>query len=134
MKKASKSTVIKQLKKTPIVQVSCKKVGISRATFYRWKKEDKKFANDAESAIEEGLGLINDMAESQLITAIKEGNLTGIIFWLKNHHRQYSPKLEVTTKDGDIPLTEEQKILIKKSLAMVYRDNKKEENNEQSNK
>jgi hypothetical protein len=129
MKKASKSTVVKQLKKTPIVQVSCKKVGISRATFYRWKKEDKKFANDAESAIEEGLGLINDMAESQLITAIKEGNLTGIIFWLKNHHRQYSPKLEVTTKDGDIPLTEEQKILIKKSLAMAYRDNKKEENN-----
>ena len=134
MKKASKSTVIKQLKKTPIVQVSCKKVGISRATFYRWKKEDKKFANDAESAIEEGLGLINDMAESQLITAIKEGNLTGIIFWLKNHHRQYSPKLEVTTKDGDIPLTEEQKILIKKSLAIAYRDNKKEENNGQSNK
>ena len=134
MKKASKSTVIKQLKKTPIVQVSCKKVGISRATFYRWKKEDKKFANEAESAIEEGLGLINDMAESQLITAIKEGNLTGIIFWLKNHHRQYSPKLEVTTKDGDIPLTEEQKILIKKSLAMAYRDNKKEENNGQSNK
>jgi hypothetical protein len=74
------------------------------------------------------------MAESQLITAIKEGNLTGIIFWLKNHHRQYSPKLEVTTKDGDIPLTEEQKILIKKSLAMAYRDNKKEENNEQPNK
>lgn len=133
MKKASKSTVIKQLKKTPIVQVSCKKVGISRATFYRWKKEDKEFANDAECAIEEGLGLINDMAESQLITAIKEGNLTGIIFWLKNHHRQYSPKLEVTTKDGDIPLTEEQKNLIKKSLAMAYRDNKKEENNEQPN-
>jgi ACT domain-containing protein len=133
MKKASKSTVIKQLKKTPIVQVSCKKVGISRATFYRWKKEDKKFANEAESAIEEGLWLINDMAESQLITAIKEGNLTGIIFWLKNHHRQYSPKLEVTTKDGDIPLTEEQRILIKKSLAMAYRDNKKEENNEQPN-
>jgi len=134
MKKASKETVIKQLKKTPIVQVTCKKVGISRATFYRWKKEDKEFGNEAEAAIEEGLGLINDMAESQLISAIKEGNLTGIIFWLKNHHRQYSPKLEVTTKDGDIPLTEEQKILIKKSLAMAYRDNTKEETNEQSNK
>ena len=134
MKKASKGTVVKQLKTTPIVQVTCKKIGISRATFYRWKKEDKEFANDAESAIEEGLGLINDMAESQLISAIKDGNLTGIIFWLKNHHRQYSPKLEVTTKDGDVLLTEEQKILIKKSLTMAYRDNKKEENNEQPNK
>ena len=134
MKKSSKATVIKQLKTTPIVQVTCKKIGISRATFYRWKKEDKKFANEAESAIEEGLGLINDMAESQLITAIKDGNLTGIIFWLKNHHRQYSPKLEVTTKDGDVLLTEEQKILIKRSLTMAYRDNKKEGNHEQPNK
>lgn len=134
MKKENKEKVIQQLKKTPIIQVCCKKVGISRATFYRWKNEDKKFAKEAESSIEEGLNLINDMAESQLISSIKEGNLTGIIFWLKNHHRQYSPKLEVTTKDVDLPLTEEQKILIKKSLEMAYRDSKKEVSNEQSNK
>jgi ACT domain-containing protein len=134
MKTSSKKSIIEQLKKTPIIQVTCEKMGISRATYYRWKKKDPKFAEEAEIAIEEGSQLINDMAESQLISAIKEGNLTGIIFWLKNHHRQYSPKLEVTTKDGDIPLTEEQKILIKKSLAMAYRDNKKEETNEQSNK
>jgi ACT domain-containing protein len=126
MKKSSKETVIKQLKKTPIVQVTCKKVGISRATFYRWKKEDKEFGNDAEAAIEEGLGLINDMAESQLISAIKDGNLTGIIFWLKNHHRQYSPKLEVTTKNEDIPLTDEQKELIRKSLSMAFAKEEKE--------
>jgi ACT domain-containing protein len=133
MKTQNKKALVEQLRKTPIVQVSCEKLGISRATYYRWKKRDPKFAENAEIALQEGAQLINDMAESQLISAIKEGNLTGIIFWLKNHHRNYSPKLEVTTRDGDIPLTEEQKILIKKSLTMAYRDNKKEDTNEQSN-
>lgn len=72
------------------------------------------------------------MAESQLINAIKEGNMTGIIFWLKNHHKQYSPKLEVTTKNGDVPLTEEQKELIRKSLAMAFSNNSDlEENHEE---
>jgi hypothetical protein len=66
------------------------------------------------------------MAESQLISAIKDGNLTGIIFWLKNHHRQYSPKLEVTTKNEDIPLTDEQKELIRKSLSMAFAKEEKE--------
>ncbi len=133
MKTQNKKALVEQLRKTPIVQVSCEKLGISRATYYRWKKRDPKFAENTEIALQEGAQLINDMAESQLISAIKEGNLTGIIFWLKNHHRNYSPKLEVTTRDGDIPLTEEQKILIKKSLTMAYRDNKREDTNEQSN-
>ena len=46
--------------------------------------------------------------------------MTGIIFWLKNHHRQYSPKLEVTTKSSEAPLTDEQKELIRKSLSMAF--------------
>lgn len=129
MKTNQKAELIKQLKKTPIVEVACKKLGISRATYYRWKKDDPKFAEEAEFALDEGSQLVNDMAESQLINAIKEGNMTGIIFWLKNHHKQYSPKLEVTTKNGDVPLTEEQKELIRKSLAMAFSNNSDSEEN-----
>lgn len=132
MKTNQKAELIKQLKKTPIVEVACKKLGIGRATYYRWKKDDPKFAEEAEFALDEGSQLVNDMAESQLINAIKEGNMTGIIFWLKNHHKQYSPKLEVTTKNGDVPLTEEQKELIRKSLAMAFSNNSDlEENHEE---
>lgn len=132
MKTNQKAELIKQLKKTPIVEVACKKLGIGRATYYRWKKDDSKFAEEAEFALDEGSQLVNDMAESQLINAIKEGNMTGIIFWLKNHHKQYSPKLEVTTKNGDVPLTDEQKELIRKSLAMAFSNNSDlEENHEE---
>ena len=120
MKTTSKKILIEQIKKTPVIQVACEKVGVSRATYYRWKKNDPKFAEKADIALNEGSQMINDMAESQLISAIKEGNLTGIIFWLKNHHKQYSPKLEVTTKNPEIPLTDEQKEIIRQSLNMAF--------------
>ena len=120
MKTINKKALIEQIRKTPIIQVSCEKMGISRATFYRWKKVDSKFNDEVEVALQEGAQLINDMAESQLISAIKDGNLTGIIFWLKNHHKNYSPKLEVTTKNPDIPLTYEQKEMIRQSLNMAF--------------
>jgi len=120
MKSLDKKAIIEQLKKTPIIQVTCEKLGVSRATFYRWKKKDEKFAEEVDLALQEGSQLINDMAESQLITAIKNGNLTGIIFWLKNHHKNYSPKLEVTTKNPDIPLTDEQREIIRQSLNMAF--------------
>jgi ACT domain-containing protein len=127
MKKEREGLLLMQLKKTPIVQVACEKTGISRATYYRWRKEDPEFADKADIAIDEGLNLINDMAESQLISAIKDRNLTGIIFWLKNHHKNYSPKLEVTTKNGDIPITDEQREIIKQSLDMAFGLNSEEE-------
>lgn len=127
MKTEKKGLLLLQLKKTPIVQVACEKTGISRATYYRWRKDDPEFADKADIAIDEGLNLINDMAESQLISAIKDRNLTGIIFWLKNHHKNYSPKLEVTTKNGDIPITDEQREIIKHSLDMAFGLNSEEE-------
>lgn len=120
MKTRHKKDLIEQLKITPVIEVACKKIGIGRATFYRWRKSDPSFADKAEVALNEGSQVINDMAESQLITAIKDGNLTGIIFWLKNHHKQYSPKLEITAKTQILPLTEEQKKLIQKSLVMAF--------------
>lgn len=135
MKRSDKKAIVEQLRKTPIIQIACEKTSLSRATFYRWKKEDQKFADKVEQAIEEGSHLINDMAESQLISAIKSNNLSAIIFWLKNHHRSYSPKLEVLTKNSDVPLTDEQKEIIKKSLSMAFNNYLLEDknDNQQSN-
>lgn len=130
MKTSNKKLLIEQLRKTPIIQVTCEKLGVSRATFYRWKKRDEKFAEAVELALQEGAQLINDMAESQLISAIKDGNLTGIIFWLKNHHKNYSPKLEVTTKSNEAPITEEQKEIIRQSLSMAFNLNSEHKDNE----
>jgi hypothetical protein len=113
--------LIEQLKKTPIVQVACEKVGVGRATYYRWRKENEEFTELADNAIAEGSLLVNDMAESQLMAAIREKNLTAIIFWLKHHHPNYATKVEVTARlksDNEI-LTPEQEALVTKALKLA---------------
>lgn len=113
----NKEELIKLLKKTPIVQLACEKVGVSRATFYRWKKADDEFEMKVDEAIYTGKHLINDMAESQLIRAIKDGNMTSIIFWLKNNHSGYKTRVELSgTVKTQTKLTEEQEELIQKAL------------------
>ena len=117
----SKDLLIEQLKKTPIIQVSCEKVGVGRATFYRWKQEDQDFATKADEALLEGSSLVNDVAESQLMSAIRDKNLTAIIFWLKHHHPSYATKVEVTARlkaDNEI-LTPEQEALVTKALKLA---------------
>ncbi|OGG34817.1 hypothetical protein A2363_00010 [Candidatus Gottesmanbacteria bacterium RIFOXYB1_FULL_47_11] len=113
--------LLEQLRKTPIVQIACEKVGVGRATYYRWRKESVEFAKQSDQALLDGSLLVNDMAESQLMSAIKDKNMTGIIFWLKHHHPAYATRVEVTTnnKNQDIELTDEQKELLNKALEMV---------------
>ena len=86
-----KKELLDYLVKTPIIQFACDKSGISRATYYRWLKEDKEFAKQSEQALLEGFLLVNDVAEAQLVTLIKEKNVAAIFFWLKHHHQIYSP-------------------------------------------
>ncbi len=90
-----KQLLIKQLKKTPIIQVVCEKTGVARATYYRWMKTDEKFAEAAYEAIEQSSALINDLAESQLIAAIRDKNMTAIVWWLKHHHPKYAARIEL---------------------------------------
>ncbi|MFA6077334.1 MAG: phBC6A51 family helix-turn-helix protein [Candidatus Paceibacterota bacterium] len=120
-KNQDKEILTEQLRKTPIIQIACEKCGVSRATFYRWRSEDLDFAAKTDTAINEGLSLITDMAESQLISAIKDRNLPGIIFWLKAHHKDYKTKLELSGKievDNRI-LTPEQQELIERAMKLA---------------
>lgn len=117
----NKQLLIKQLKKTPIIQIACEKINIGRATFYRWKKDDENFSTQVDEALLHGNELVNDMAESQLMSAIRDKNLTAIIFWLKNHHQSYATKIEVTAKlkHDDEQLTPEQEALVMKALKLA---------------
>ena len=128
----NKELLLELLRKTPIVQIACEKVGVGRATYYRWRKEDSEFTKQSDQALVDGNLLVNDMAESQLMSAIKDKNMTGIIFWLKNHHPAYATRVEVTTnnKNQDIELTDEQKALLNKALEMVALAPPEKENHE----
>jgi hypothetical protein len=111
---------IEVLREMPIIEVVCKRTNISRATYYRWRKEDSIFTNQANEALNQGSLLINDLAESQLISAIKDKNLPAIVFWLKHHHTTYGDRLEITTRfKQDEPLTAEEEKLVNKALRLA---------------
>lgn len=88
----NKTEVIKCLKKNGIVQIACQQAGISRATFYRWLENNEKFKQEVDKAKKEGFDVVNDLTESQLIKAIKEGNITAVFYRLNHCHPAYSDK------------------------------------------
>ena len=122
MKKSdeTKPLFLEQLKKTPIVQIACEKLGVSRASFYRWRLEDAAFAKQVDEATLEGHHLVNDLAESQLIGAVKDRNFQAIMYWLKHHHKDYRNRLEIEgTLNTITELSDEQKALVKKALELT---------------
>lgn len=120
---AEKTLLIEQLKKTPIISVACDKTGVGRTSYYRWREEDKDFATKADKSLSEGILLMNDMAESQLLSAIKDGNMTAIIYWLKHRHSAYSTKIEI---EGNIntnyELSDSQKELLNKAINLIFKE------------
>lgn len=113
-----KQLILEQLKKTPIIQVATEKVGVARSSFYRWKADDPKFAVAVDEAIDQGVSLMNEYAESMLISAMKDQNLTAVFYWLNHRHPAYETRVRV---DGRIKhqtdqLTPEQTELIEQAL------------------
>ncbi len=120
MKKAKASKqFLEELARVPIVQVACEKTGISRNSVYRWRREDKKFAKDMDTAMTEGVAFVNDMSESQLLTMIKEKNWSAISFWLRHRNDNYKNKIEVTTNERIDELTPEQQKVVKHALKLA---------------
>lgn len=89
---SQKQKVIEFLAESGNVSFACKRGGISRETFYRWK-DDARFLAQAEVAIDSGKSFVNDLAHTQLIRKIQEGDMQAIRFQLANCHDDYRPKL-----------------------------------------
>lgn len=80
------------------ISVCCKKVGISRQTFYQWGKEDEEFKLEVQNVQEELL----DFAESVLFKKVREGSTAELIFFLKTKgkSRGYIERQEITSTEG----------------------------------
>ncbi len=115
-----KELILEQLRRIPIIQVACEKAGVARATFYRLRNDDPNFKLAIEEAVTEGVALITDMSEVQVISLIKDKNWSAISFWLRAHSPKYSTKVELTTKiQREEILTDQQKELIQKALSLA---------------
>lgn len=57
-----------------------KKIGVSRMTLYNWRKKSKVIDN----AIQVGKNTMDTQVENVLLQSALKGNVTAMIFWLKN--------------------------------------------------
>ena len=64
---------------------TCAGCGISRGTYYNWLDSDKNFA----LAVAEAEAELNDEIREVLIQKAGEGDMTAVIFYLKNRHPDF---------------------------------------------
>lgn len=115
-----KELLLGHLRNVPIVEMAIKRVGTSRATFYRWCQEDEEFKDSVEKAKVDGVEYINDISESQLISLIKEKKYQAIALWLKNNHTRFMSEEKrdlLNRTQKKIELNAQQKELLKEALA-----------------
>ncbi|QDP57500.1 MAG: hypothetical protein Unbinned2072contig1001_14 [Prokaryotic dsDNA virus sp.] len=80
MRSIKKKSVLEALEKSlGIVSTACKKVGISRRTYYNWYNNDSVF----KAAVDDINEMALDYAESKLHGLIKDSNVAAILFYLK---------------------------------------------------
>lgn len=114
-REAKKLKLLRQLEDNPLVSLACNRVGVSRATYYRWRDEDPVFRGEVLKAVARGTDKLNDFAESKLIENIKAGNQQAIAYWLRFNHRAYRPQaLRLVIEENN-----QQRIELKKMQQML---------------
>ena len=105
MKVKDKKRLLEALKENHIVLAACRKTGISKSAYYRARASDPKFAKAADAAMQEGIELVNDAAESNVIMGVKNKDDDMTRFWLKHRHPAFSDRLMrvsmALAQDGD---------------------------------
>lgn len=106
-----KQALLEQLRRLPVREIAYDKAGVTRMTVSRWRKASKKFADEMDAAMNEGIEHVNDLSESQLISLIRQGKFEPIRFWLQNKHKGYGNKLELSGTVGtqEVPMTKAEK-------------------------
>lgn len=75
-----------------------KEIGITRKTLYNWRKKSKTIEN----AVNIGKASVDQKVENALLQSALSGNVTAMIFWLKN--RKPNKWRERQTQEVDINL------------------------------
>lgn len=90
----AKRLVLETLRKAlGVVVIACKKAGVSRSQFYKWKEVDAEFAEAVESIVEEQ----KDYVEGKLLENINKNDTQSIVFYLstKAKDRGYTKDMNI---------------------------------------
>jgi len=101
LRQQQKEALLQALKRSPIVELACQKIGISRMTFYRWIKNDKIFAKNVNEKILFSRAKVNDLAESKLIENISNNHFSSISFWLRYNSGIYKQQKDILNESEE---------------------------------
>ena len=107
MRKSKKTTkaLLDVLSDVPNISFACKKLGISRQTFYRWKNTDSSFSDLIDDHLTMGREYISDIAESRLAERINLGEMSAIRYWLGNNSKRYiKPRSPISVSHDKVKL------------------------------
>lgn len=76
---------------TPFVNQAAKKVGVSRAQIYRWKKDNKEFREEMDKALAEGRENLIEVSEMSLVKKIRDGDTGATKYFLAHNSERYKP-------------------------------------------
>lgn len=88
----TRNKLLEELEKSGNVYLSCLKIGINKATYYRWRENDKTFRKQADKAIRNGRGNMCDVAEHALMMNVKDKKMDAIKYVLSHNSPRYKPK------------------------------------------
>jgi hypothetical protein len=117
---ATKNKLLQELEKSGNVYLSCLKVGVNKATYYRWLKEDSAFSKKAYQAIRFGRENNCDVAEHSIMLLVKEKNLKASEYILSHNSPRYKPAISSS------------KVFLEHKRATVEKDNTKPKNWEEA--
>ncbi len=122
MKKTKKvvEKFLAELERTPIVGVASERSGLSRNTVYRWRNEDSEFASNFELALARGVSVVNDVAESNVLSGIRDKEYRWTVLWLKAHHPSYRYYARITERENPLKDPARQEY-VKQEVQRIFR-------------
>jgi hypothetical protein len=89
---ATKKKLLTELEKNGNVSIACMKAGVNRATYYRWRQENKEFMKRSNQALKQGRENNCDIAEHALMLKVKDQDISAIKYLLNNNSPRYKRK------------------------------------------
>lgn len=124
---------------TPFLIHASKKVGVSRATIYRWMKSDPDFKQKVDEALMSGRENLVEVAEAVIVKKIHDGDVSASKFFLTHNSDRYrnkphrsEPRVEPEKTD---PMAEIKDVFYRpdgtlnmseKTIAFIKKDTEKE--------
>lgn len=98
---------------------AAKKIGISRKTLFNWRKASSRIEN----AISLGKQFVDTQVENALLKAAFNGNVTAMIFWLKNRkYDKWSDRQNIEVSKSTVETATEFSEYLKERMAKAAND------------